>query len=150
MKKFIILFLFLGLTACGFEPLLVKNKLNFSLEKYHLNENPLNNIIDNRLKSLKKNKESINKYSLKINTTNIKKILSNDNEGNPSILRLQIDLDAKTYEKNELIFSKIYSRSIDYRNTKNKFELKKYEKKLQKQLMDKILSELTQDLYRLK
>ena len=71
-----------------------------------------------------------------------KEVSSKDTKGNPKTYRLNLksDIVVKRLEGKEK--KKLFSKSIDYNNKSNKFDLKKFENETSKILAGKIADEL--------
>ena len=143
MKKIIIICLiFLFSSSCGYEPLISKNK-NFSFKIIDLGgNNKINYIVKNRLKIYEE--KNNNNYNLEIIDSKIrKKVASMDTKGNPKSYRLTIKLNINLKQNSNLIGKdKEFLSSSNYNTMSSKFELKKYEENLIKNLTEKILDNL--------
>ncbi len=143
MKKIIIICLiFLFSSSCGYEPLISKNK-NFSFKIIDLGgNNKINYIVKNRLKIYEE--KNNNNYNLEIIDSKIRKIVASmDTKGNPKTYRLTIKLNINLKQNSNLIGKdKEFLSSSNYNTMSSKFELKKYEENLIKNLTEKILDNL--------
>lgn len=143
MKKIIIICLiFLFSSSCGYEPLISKNK-NFSFKIIDLGgNNKINYIVKNRLKIYEE--KNNNNYNLEIIDSKIRKIVASmDTKGNPKSYRLTIKLNINLKQNSNLIGKdKEFLSSSNYNTMSSKFELKKYEENLIKNLTEKILDNL--------
>jgi len=143
MKKIIIICLiFLFSSSCGYEPLISKNK-NFSFKIIDLGgNNKINYIVKNRLKIYEE--KNNNNYNLEIIDSKIRKIVASmDAKGNPKSYRLTIKLNINLKQNSNLIGKdKEFLSSSNYNTMSSKFELKKYEENLIKNLTEKILDNL--------
>ena len=142
MKKIIYTFLiFLFISGCGYEPIISKNK-NFSLKLVELGGNTkINYIIKNNLKIYE---DENNNYNLEILDSNIKKIVSSmDTKGNPKTYQLTVKLNINLKDNSNLIIKdKNFMATISYNTISSKFDLKKYEDNLVKNLTEKISDEI--------
>jgi len=143
MKKIIIICLiFLFSSSCGYEPLISKNK-NFSFKIIDLGgNNKINYIVKNRLKIYEE--KNNNNYNIEIIDSKIRKIVASmDTKGNPKTYRLTIKLNINLKQNSNLIGKdKEFLSSSNYNTMSSKFELKKYEENLIKNLTEKILDNL--------
>ena len=134
MKKIIYTFLiFLFASGCGYEPIISKNT-NFSLKLIELGGNAkINYIVKNNLKIYE---EKNNNYNLEILDSNIKKIVSSmDTKGNPKTYQLTVNLNINLKDNSNLIIKdKNFMATISYNTISSKFDLKKYEDNLVKNL----------------
>ena len=138
-----IIFSFLLLLNCGYEPIYSKKKIeknyNFSIEEItFLNQNTINQLIKNNLINYFNHEEKLKKISLEINTNTNKTVSLRNKEGNVEIFSIEITVDVKVYENKTLINYKKFKETFKYKNQANKFSLEKYEKVIQKNLITKI------------
>ena len=147
MKK-IILFLSLFLISqCGFEPVLISKDSNFSINEIKYNQKKLSGIINNDLKVYQNRSAVDESYNLEIAITEKKKITLKDSKGDPLNFRINIKVELKVFQDKELIFTKLYSESTDYKNTGKKFDLIQREKSLKNSLVSLITKNLINDLH---
>ena len=143
IKKIIfICLIFLFVSNCGYEPLMSKNT-QFSLKVIELGgSSKINYIIKNRLKIYEE--KNNNNYNLEIVDSKINKIItSKDIKGNPKTHKLTIKLNINIKENSNLIDQdKNFITSANYGTMSSKFELKKYEENLIKNLTEKILDDV--------
>ena len=140
-KNFIIIFIFLFVSNCGYEPLKSK-KINFSLKLIDLGgNNKINYIIKNRLKIYE---EEDNNYNLEIVDSNINKITTSmDTKGNPKTFQMTINLIINLNKNSDLVIKgKNFVTKTNYNTISSKFDLKEYEDNLIENLTEKILDEL--------
>jgi len=140
-KNFIIVFIFLFVSNCGYEPL-KSRKTNFSLKLVDSGGNKkINYIIKNRLKIYE---EGDNNYNLEIVDSNINKITTSmDTKGNPKTFRMTINLIVNLNKNPDFVIEgKSFATKTNYNTISSKFDLKKYEDNLIENLTQKILDEL--------
>jgi len=141
-KVIFICLIFLFVSNCGYEPLMSKNT-QFSLKVIELGgSSKINYIIKNRLKIYEE--KNNNNYNLEIVDSKINKIIaSKDIKGDPKTHKLTIKLNINLKENSNLIDQdKNFITSANYGTMPSKFELKKYEKNLIKNLTEKILDDV--------
>ena len=137
-----ILVLLLFITGCGYSPIFSSKESNFSITEINSTGNKkLSNIINNRLNSYK-NLEGKNYFSIIINTNLEKKITSKDTKGNPKTFRLNIKSNIIVKDLKGNLNEKLFLKSINYNNKKNKFELNKYEDEISTNLAEKISEQI--------
>ena len=121
----VFILLFLITTGCGFKPILVKSNYNFSymIEKSTGNERINSNIVE-KLKALSGSKKT---YSVTLNSTETKNILSKDSKGDPNILEIVIYLNYSIKDNGKIIVNKNLTQRSTYNNIADKFELEKSE-----------------------
>ena len=141
-KNFIIFIIVLFfLNGCGYSPVFSK-KTNFSITELAVNgDKKINKIIINRLNNYKElNGEK--SFSVIINNSIDKQISSKDLKGNPKTFKINVISKIKVKNSNGEIYETIFSKSINYDNKSNKFDLKKYENETVKNFGNKISEEI--------
>ena len=141
-KNFILLVvLLLSLNGCGYSPVFSK-KINFSIIELAVSgDKKINKIIINRLSYYKETK-SEKLFSIIINNNLDKQISSKDSKGNPKTFRINVISKVKVKDSKGEINETIISKSINYDNKNNKFDLKKYEDETIKNFGNKISEEI--------
>ena len=150
MKKIncILILLFL-LSGCDYEPIYSVKDNKFSIINFEIkNKNSLTAQITKSLR-VYKNLEGQRQYNLEIEAKKNKVITSKDSRGNIKSYRLVIVCNYKVFEKGKSTKFKKIIQSFNFNNSDNKFELKKYEVSIQKDLMGKIIENIVLDLYSL-
>ena len=132
--------LFLIITGCGFKPIIVKSNYNFSyiIEKSTGSERINSNIVE-KLKALSGSKKT---YSVTLNSTETKNILSKDSKGDPNILEIVIYLNYSIKDNGKIIVNKNLSQRSTYNNIADKFEFEKSEDIL----VENLTTNLAQDI----
>ena len=150
MKKIncILILLFL-LSGCNYEPIYSVKDKKFSIINFEIKNN--NNLTSQITKSLRayENLEGERKYNLEIEAKKNKVVTSKDSKGNIKSYRLIIECNYKIFENDKNIKFKKIVESFNFSNSDNKFELRKYEVSIQKDLMAKIIDSIILDLYSL-
>ena len=147
-KKITIIIFFLLLLSCGYKPIFSSSEANFSITEIKLFGKI--NIGSKIKKNLNIYKNAENKsifYSLKINSDRKKIIIIKDAKGDPKILEMQILVDLTILENNKIKNKKNFKESFTYNNSTNKFDLKRYEKNIEDNLIKKIITKITLYLY---
>ncbi len=153
-KIIIVLSIFL-LCGCGYQPIFSKKKINqandFSIEKIEFNgTNKLNQYLKNDLQKYMGNEERSKKLNLKINNQISKDDTSKDKQGNTQVFSMQITFYLDVIENDINIGSREFSKSFEYNNQSNKFNLTQYENNIKKNLVSEISQDLILYLYSLK
>ena len=138
-----IIFSFLLLLNCGYEPIYSKRKIeknyNFSIEEItFLNQNAINKLIKNNLINYFNHEERLKKISLEINTNTNKIVVLKNKQGNVEIFSMEITVDVKVHENETLINYQKFKENFKYKNQSDKFSLEKYEKVIENNLITKI------------
>ena len=155
MKKIITIFAFFLLLSCGFEPIYSKKKFeknyNFTISSIGFSgDNSVNQNIKNNLINNIDNKGKPIKYDLIINSLVNKTITSKNKKGDPEIFYLEIIINLDVLENVNLKRKISLKEGFEYKNKSNKYELKKYEKNIQKNLSSKISKDIVKYLYSMK
>lgn len=141
-KITLIIFLFF-LNSCGYQAIFSSNNAPFAIINIEAEgKKNLNDKIKNGLKIYRNIENKSKFYELKILSNQTKKITSKDKKGNAELFEIQISFKIKVYENNEIISQKSFVESFIYNNNSNKFNLKKYEKNIENNLVTKILDKL--------
>ena len=140
--KLVLIFSLIVFVSCGYEPL---NK-NFGLEKINITEKIFigNKRINKKIFSKLNLKEdnSSSGYKIKLDTNHEIRDLSKDQAGNITSYKTTI-ITQVTLIKNEAVLKdKKFERNFTYSNLSNKFELSRY----QKEVENNIINGITQDL----
>ncbi len=141
-KNFILLIIILFfINGCGYSPIFSK-KTNFSIIELAVSGNKkINKILINRLNNYK-NGKSERSFSIIINNSVDKQISSKDSKGNPKTLKMNIITKVQVKNSKGEINENIFSKSINYENQSNKFDLKKFENETLKNFGNKISEEI--------
>tara|TARA_B100000902_G_C27191671_1_gene854244 strand:+ start:649 stop:1101 length:453 start_codon:yes stop_codon:yes gene_type:complete len=141
MKIKIIIYLFLFfLTSCGYQPLYSSKGQTFSIGKIEFSgDKYLINNFDKKIKRFQDTKNKI--FDLEVSLNETKNTVAKDKKGNPSVYSLTISavITFKQIGREDVI--KTFSQNTNYNNNNNKFNLKRYEKRLSIQLIDKIFED---------
>ena len=138
-KLLIVLFFVSG---CGYSPIFSSKNSNFSIIEIGITgNNKINNIINNKLNNYK-NSDGKKTFSLNINTNSQKNISSKNSKGDPKTFNLKVSVKISIKDSKGNLKEKLFIKSVNYKNLDNKFNLKKYEEKLTKNLAEIISDEI--------
>ena len=130
------------LTQCGYQTIYSNKNLNFSVTEIKiLNDQNIGRQIKNRLDALNNNKNADN-FNLQIDSKFEKTTASKDKQGNPNVFNLSIYVKVNIISDSGIEQNKVFSESINYNNSDNKFNLKRYEDSLKENLTEKIIENL--------
>ena len=149
MTKKIIIFCLtlLFLSNCGYKPMFSAKNEMFSIGKIKFNkENLLNSKIKKRLKIYRDSKNKKNIYDLNFNTKKQIITISKDTKGDPTKFLMSLTISLEVLENDEILLSKTYNENFNYNNSSNKFDLKQYEKNIEDNLIEKIISNININL----
>ena len=144
MNKFCkFFFIYFFIVSCGYQPIFSEKKVNFEIKNLIYDKN---NKVDLEInKNLKKYKNLENKnkiLDLEISSKINKITTSLDDRGDPKSYRLEIEVKTIVKKNNKLLNEKEFNKSQNYNNNTNKFDLKKYENLIKKNMVDKITEEI--------
>jgi len=148
VSKIIVLIFFIILSGCGYEPILSNNKSNFAItEIKFVGEKRIASKINNNLKIYNSTKNKNIFYSLEIYAKKEKNILTKDLKGNPKIFEIKILIDLTIIENNEIKSKKKFVKNFTYNNNSNKFDLRQYEKNIEDNLINEIITNIILHMY---
>ena len=142
MKNLISLLLFLLLLQCGYQP--IYNKENLSNVNITVGEtkgdSSLNNLINSRLKRYSSS-ETDKIYTIDVNTSFSKSILSKDAAGKATKLKLSAKMNFKVIfdEKSQ---NYLFEESINIDNLSDKYEQNNYENIIKNNFVDTVIDKL--------
>ena len=137
MKKILILFILIIITGCGFKPIYSSNESDFSIIKIETEKNILNEKFSNKLKAFS-NPKSNNRIFIRFDIEKKKLIKAKNKKNVPSIFELRIDLELTIIDDLNNEKSKNFTLNTTYNNNEDKFQLGRYEKKLEEALVTKL------------
>ena len=145
MNKFLLLFVSIFiLSACSYEPILLKKNYDFEFNKIEFSgDKTVNEIIKNRISRVSSGNK---KYNIYYNSKIEKSVVSSNEKGDPTIFNLNIDLEYEITDEDKVIIKNKISKQSTYNDIKDKFELSNYEinsiKSLAKKIGDEIMMSL--------
>ena len=145
MNKFLLLIVSIFiLSACSYEPILLKKNYDFEFNKIEFSgDKTVNEIIKNRISRVSSGSK---KYNIYYNSKIEKSVVSSNEKGDPTIFNLNIDLEYKITDKEKVIIKNKISKQSTYNDIKDKFELSNYEinsiRSLAKKIGDEIMMSL--------
>jgi len=140
LVKLLILLFFIS--GCGYSPIFLNKKSDFSIYELSSSGNSkLNKIINSRLNNYK-GSDGSKKFSVTIKTYLNKKIILKNSKGNPKTYRISLKTNILIKDLNGNVKEKTFIKTVDYNNRSNKSELKKYENETSKNLVEKISDEI--------
>ena len=130
MKKILLLLILTTLMGCGFKPIYSSNEFDFQIIKIETDQNILNKKFAKKLKSFS-NERSSKRISIKFDINKEKLIKVKNKKNIPTIFELKVNLiltitDQENNERTEELTIR-----TSYNNRDDKFELSRYEKKLE-------------------
>ena len=139
-KIFLISFIIIFISGCGYTPIYSKKDQNFKLGKIEtLGNTKLNIAIIRNIKNFtKKNPNNKKIINLEIETNLKKNIKSKDTKGNPKTFEIKIVTNLIVNKDKTNSLQKSFSYSSVYSTLSSEFELNKYEKTIETTLISKI------------
>ena len=136
---FVVIALFM-LNNCGYTPIYSSKSNNFYIDISQKDKSKLNSRIKNNIKKFS-NQNAENIIQLEISSDKKIDIMSKDKKGDPLKFSMTISLTINILNKNnyEINKMKIFTEEFNYNNNSNKFSLKKYEKDIEDNLINKIV-----------
>ena len=139
-RIFLIIFCFFFVYSCSYEPILTNKKYNFQFENIeHTGEENINGIIKN---NLYQSSAGIKKYEIIFDTEKKREILSSNEKGDPTIFRLNINLNYIVNFDGVEVLKNSIKKEITYNNIDDKFELFKYEENILESLADNLTDDI--------
>ena len=146
--KTIILFLLFGITSCSYKPIFLEKNYDFQItEIFLVGDKDINRTIQNKLKFIKNN-DSKNKksYTININSTKNREIVSKDTKGDPVKFELIILVEYKIINENNILLDNKIERKNIYNNDSDQFKLEQSEdiilQNLSESIGDNIISSI--------
>ena len=144
IKNNIFFFLiFLFLTQCGYETIYSSKNIKFNVKEIKIENNlDIGRQIKNRLEIFSSDSPSNESYILEINSYFDKTTASKDKQGNPKTFNINVTVNVKFIDNENIERNKSFVENINYNNDENKFSLKQYENSLIENLTEKIIDNL--------
>ena len=143
-KLSLLCFLIIFINNCGYTPIYSNKDKNFVINKIDLvGDIEVNKILSNRLNIYKNNADAKRFFDIIINSNSTKTILTKDKKGNPTQFSQSVSVNLIITDIiNNTEMQQNFTESSTYDSTDNKFDLKKYENNLIKNMSEKIYSDL--------
>jgi len=142
-KKFTLLFIFIFLTNCGYQPIyLQKDNLKIFINEIYLEGDKKINRKIMQLTNLKKKNNGNPSYNLKLISNKNIEIVAKDKFGNASIYKTTVTVIFSLEDQNEIFKQKTFSSNFSYNDIINSFELSEYQKTIENNLINKIAEEI--------
>ena len=139
--KIALLLFCIVLSSCGYKPIVSAKNSNFAITNIKfVGEKNIASKINNNFKIYKNTEGKKKFYDLEIFINKQKNIVTKDSKGDPQIFEIVISADLVVLENNEVKNKKKILKSFTYNNSSNKFNLKNYEKSIEGNLVDEIVS----------
>ncbi len=147
LKNLSLVLFIIILSSCGYEPLNKNNSGNLLVisDKISLGDNRINGKVFSKLNL----KEDNGVNGVKFELNSLKKIdgVSKDKSGNITTYKTTITITVTLIENEKIIKSKTFSKNFNYSNINNKFELSKYQKDVERNLINSLVNSIKIFLY---
>ena len=143
-KLSLLCFLIIFINNCGYTPIYSNKDKNFVINKIDLvGDIEVNKILSNRLNIYKNNADAKRFFDIVINSKSTKTTLTKDKKGNPAQFSQSVSVNLIITDIiNNTEIQQNFTESSTYDSSDNKFDLKKYENNLIKNMSEKIYSDL--------
>ena len=143
-KLSLLCFLIIFINNCGFTPIYSNKDKNFVINKIDLvGDIEVNKILSDRLNIYKNNADAKRFFDIVINSKSTKTTLTKDKKGNPAQFSQSVSVNLIITDIiNNTEIQQNFTESSTYDSSDNKFDLKKYENNLIKNMSEKIYSDL--------
>ena len=140
IKKFSLAVLFLiFLNGCNYQPIYSSKNVKFSIGEFQsTGNNKINKLLIKKLEIYKNDSLDTTKYNLNISSEVNKSVSAKDKKGNPTTFTLKIAFKIEVENSLGEKKLKVFEESTSYENNENKFELKKYENSIKKNMIESI------------
>ena len=137
-------FIIIFLNNCGYTPIYSNKDKNFVINKIDLvGDIEVNKILSNRLNIYKNNADAKRFFDIVISSKSTKATLTKDKKGNPAQFSQSVSVNLIITDIiNNTEIQQNFTESSTYDSSDNKFDLKKYENNLIKNMSEKIYSDL--------
>ncbi len=145
LKKILLLMLFFSITSCGYQAIhSKKNKATYDFSITLLNftgNRDVNLRIKEKLNNYTLNKKDKN-FRIKIDSITEKTILAKDLSGDPTSFKIMITVEIEILTTNDIKNNLTLVESFNYNNNNNKFDLKKYEREIKRNLAETVTKKI--------
>ena len=142
-NKIFFLTIFIFLTQCGYQTIYSNKNSNYNIVEIKIiNDQNIGRQIKNRLSVLSNANKNSDNYYLEIDSKFEKTTASKDKQGNPNTFNIIVSVRLTLSNNKNIKETKVFSESISYDNSENKFSLKRYENSLKENLTDRIVDNL--------
>lgn len=130
------------ISACGYEPLnksLPESNIKIS-KKTFSGDSQINRELFNKI-NLKETKDELG-YELKLNSNKAIDQVAKDKSGNVTKYETTVTIVVELIENEKTVKKRSFSKNFNYSNLSNKFELKKYQKDVETNLINTIARDI--------
>ena len=151
LTKYITILFLIFITACSYKPIFSGKNYSFEINEITFTgEKDINNIIKNKLNTIKKNSQSEKiKYDIFVNTKKIREVFSKDSKGDPNKFNIILITKYEVKENGKLVFKRTTENNNTFNNDTDKFQLEQNEKMIIENLSEKIGGEIISSIINL-
>ena len=138
IRNYVLIIFLIFISACGYEPLnksLPESNIKIS-KKTFSGDSQINRELFNKI-NLKETKDELG-YELKLNSNKAIDQVAKDKTGNVTKYETTVTIVVELIENGKTVKKRSFSKSFNYSNLSNKFELKKYQKDVETNLINTI------------
>ena len=142
IRNYVLIIFLMFISACGYEPLnksLPESNIKIS-KKTFSGDNQINRKIFNKI-NLKETKDELG-FELKINSNKTIDQVAKDKSGNVTKYETTVTIVVELIENGKTVKKRSFSKNFNYSNLSNKFELKKYQKDVETNLINTIARDI--------
>ena len=142
MKKLASFLIFIFLSSCGFNPVYLSNEYSIikSIKKIELKGNQ--DIGKKIINNLNIETNSNNNFSIILESSSEKVSISKNSSNITTGFMMILDAQISVIDNNQVSFNKSLNKKFTYNNKDNKFELLKYERSIEENLINEISEEI--------
>ncbi len=141
-KLYLLIIFLMFISACGYEPLnknLPESNIKISKKSFS-GDNHINREIFDKI-NLKETNDELG-YELKLNSNKIIEQVAKDKSGNVTKYKTKITIVVELIKNKKTVKIRSFSKNFNYTNLSNKFELKKYQKNVETNLINSIANDI--------
>ena len=141
-RNFIFIIFLIFISACGYEPInksLPESNIKIS-KKTFSGDSQINRELFSKI-NLKETKDELG-YELKLNSNKVIDQVAKDKSGNVTKYETTITIVVELIENEKTVKKRSFSKNFNYSNLSNKFELKKYQKDVETNLINTIARDI--------
>jgi len=145
LKSIFILLVFFIYGCSGYESVHKIEKKKFSIVALNLHgDKKISQYLKRNFRKYEKIDGTNRSYKIETNSSIKKNIKSKNRSGVTLNYSLDISVDLIVFEGEKILGKKVFSKSVNYSNLDNKFELNQYEKLITKNQSKKIIEQINQ------
>jgi len=141
-KKNILILILIFLTSCGYKPIYSTSNSAVSINNIEfIKESKLNNKFKRQINVYKRS-ETDKSYDLEIKIDQTKTISLKDSKGEPKIFLKEIIISINVIKNGKIIISQDFVEIFSYNNNTNKFDLSRYERNIEDNMVNELIEKI--------